>query len=243
MTSYQIFNGYRNLGYQIIPLHHGSKSPILANWNQNYDHEIMDIYFKNCTNQINYGILLGDIVDVEGDSTHANQYLSEIFGKIQHPIYQSSKSLHHLFRNPHSNLTRVAYDGIELRAYKHQSVIPPSTHSNGIRYKWLTKLMKVEDIPPLPEMLQDYIQKAKKIAYKKKYKNKCKPEHIECYCSICKSKFFMHAKRFDLELACFKVENELWKCKSCRKYDLRQLIKKMKKFRSSNYKNRRQVGN
>jgi hypothetical protein len=237
MTNYQIFLGYRNLGYQIIPLHYGSKSPILANWNQNYDHDIMDIYFKNCHSQINFGILLGDIVDVEGDSKYANDYLTDLLGKINHPIYQSSKSLHHLFRNPHSNLTRVACDGIELRAYKHQSVIPPSTHGNGIKYKWLTKLMRVEDIPWLPESLHEQIRRAKKIAYKKKYKNKCKPRHVEPRCNTCKKSFFMHQKRFVSELECFKELNELWKCKNCRKFDLRQLIKFNKKIKSSSYRN------
>jgi hypothetical protein len=229
MNNLQIFQGYRNLGYQIIPLHFGRKSPVLNNWNRKYDHELIETYFRNSDAKVNFGILLGDIVDVEGDSIQANQQLSDLFSKITHPIYQSAKSLHHLFRNPHTKLTRVACEGIELRAYRHQSAIPPSTHKDGMRYKWLTKLMHVDDIPVLPEFVNDFLNKIRISAIKKKYKNKVKPGHVQAICDKCSTHVFMHSKRFKLEIAIFKDHGEKWKCKTCRKFDLRQVIKNYKK--------------
>lgn len=229
MNNLQIFQGYRNLGYQIIPLHFGRKSPVLNNWNHKYDPELIETYFRNSDSKVNFGILLGDIVDVEGDSIHANQQLSELFAKITHPIYQSAKSLHHLFRNPHSKLTRIAYEGIELRAHRHQSAIPPSIHKNGMRYKWITKLMHVDDIPVLPEIVNDFLHDIRISNYKKKYRNKTKPGHIQVTCDKCQTKVFMHAKRFDSEISIFREFAEKWKCKTCRNFDLRQVVRNYRK--------------
>ena len=225
MKPLDIFYFYKSFGYKIIPLFYEAKAPIFKNWNADYDFDLIEIFLKNNIKPINFGILLGDIVDVEGDSEEANLILDNYFKKIAHPIYKSSKSKHHLFRNSNTNLTRMAAEGIEIRAHRHQSVLPPSTHKDGSKYKWLTDIYKIDQIPMMPSVIEDKIKDLKNKNLRKKYENKIKPGHMRVHCACCAKQFFIHKKRFELELAAVKEMKERWSCHDCRQVDLRDAVR------------------
>lgn len=230
MKALQIFEFYKNCGYKIIPLYHASKTPIFKNWNDDYDFEIIEIFLKSNKNPINFGILLGEIVDVEGDSEEANAFLDAVLKNIDHPVYQSSKSKHHLFKNHDSKLTRLTNNGVEFRASRHQSVIPPSTHNDGQKYKWITDIYRVTDIPLMPvELSQKLAEIKNKSIHCKSKKSIVKPGHIQVNCCMCENKCFLHKKRFYDELEIFKSTNEKWSCQKCRKIDLRILVRSIRK--------------
>ena len=140
MKNIEIFSFYSQLGYKIIPLHYCAKTPIFKNWNKNYNKEHIESFFIKNNQLINYGILLGDIVDIEGDCLDSNKSIDEFLKDIDHPCFLSKKSKHHLFRSNLKELTRIVTHGIEFRGYKHQSAIPPSRHADGFSYKWITKI-------------------------------------------------------------------------------------------------------
>ncbi len=144
------------LGWNVIPVNENSKLPIGQKWNK-VTWSIDDLLSMLTRRpNINIGLLLGDIVDVEADTPGANLMLDRILGDYPHPIYQSTKSKHHLFLTPDKNLTRFTTQHIEFRGLKHHSVLPPSK-INGIEYKWLYS----GPIPPMPKSLLKFFLKTR----------------------------------------------------------------------------------
>ena len=95
----------------------------------------------------NFGVRLGassGIIDVEYDSPEAKQVL-ERFGLhlIDTPTYSAGRGEHRIFQFqpglPDAGVVKV--EGLEVRigggGAASQSVIPPSWHRTGVRYKWL----------------------------------------------------------------------------------------------------------
>ena len=107
------FDEYVQCGLQPIAIYKGDKCPIGKLWNQNWSVQRWRPMFEQ-TNDLNMGILLGNIVDVEGDTDQANENLSDMIGDLPHPMFKSSKSIHHIFLNPDENLTRKVMNGIGL---------------------------------------------------------------------------------------------------------------------------------
>jgi hypothetical protein len=119
------FDALTKRGLKIIPLRENSKVPLCKAWNSDWDREV--VRDKICQfPDANLGILLGDVVDVEGDSEDANRTILDLIGDYPHPCYFSTKSIHHLFLNPDPNLAHFRFKEIEFRGHGHQSVIPPS---------------------------------------------------------------------------------------------------------------------
>lgn len=227
MDAKKIFDLYSGLGYKIIPLYYKTKTPIFKNWNSYYNHSFIQDFFMNATCEYNYGLLLGELIDIEGDCYDSNNLIDQMLQDIEHPCFLSKKSKHHLFRSNLKNLTRVVIDGMEFRAHKHQSVIPPSLHEDGFSYKWITKICSIDKIPFLPDKVEKYLLSHIKKTKHKTYKSNIKPDHTQIQCSVCKSKIFISKKRLQKELQAFLTLNETWKCNSCRKIDLRPLIRLM----------------
>ncbi|MFX6202006.1 bifunctional DNA primase/polymerase, partial [Acinetobacter baumannii] len=73
-------------------------------WNENWEEDQARNYFRRHPD-CNIGLLLGDIVDVEGDTAEANYRLSRIVAGYPHPMYSSNRSVHHLFVNPDPQLS------------------------------------------------------------------------------------------------------------------------------------------
>lgn len=223
MNSLQTFEFYTNLGYKVIPLHYSTKIPIFKSWNKFHNKNKLREFFITNPAEFNFGILLGEIIDVEGDSDEANTYLDHIFKDIPHPVYSSSKSKHHIFRNRNKKITRTSYKNIEYRAFMHQSVIPPSVHEDGTKYEWITEISAVKDIAFLPQNLENQLRKC---VFKKT--NIVKPDYLEIVCNQCKRKTYIHKKRFSAEIEVLKTLKMKWSCNKCRTIDLRPLVKKLK---------------
>lgn len=211
------YDVYISKGFQIIPLHPVKKSPILKKWNINWNEDYMRNIFCKIPKS-NMGFLLGNIMDVEGDTIAANKRLMKITRNCPHPMYSSSKSIHHLFLNPNPSLTIAKFKGIEFRGKSHQSVLPPSYHKNGERYSWLP-----ESRFPIPKMPESVLTLLKITQSKEKPGSKA----VFCFC--CDIKYTLHGKRLALEIEAFKVLKQKWQCRKCRKIDVRPLCREIRK--------------
>lgn len=94
-----------------------------------------------------------ELIDVECDSPEAEAHLQSLFGgKVPRtPTWRSSRGKHRLFRRPPGlpDKAKVEIDGIEFRLGNKPalSVVPPSVHPDGSRYKWLPGL-SLDDVEP-----------------------------------------------------------------------------------------------
>lgn len=228
------FDAYVLCGLQPIAIYKGDKCPIGKAWNENWSVQRWRPMFEQ-TNDLNMGILLGNIVDVEGDTDQANKDLNDMIGDLPHPMFKSSKSIHHIFLNPDQNLTRKVMNGIEFRAYTHQSVVPPSTHNSGNKYEWISNYNL--SVPQMPSVLYEYYisnlkqnSKSPKIVRNKK---KLKQGHIKTICKICNCSFFVHKKRLVLEVRSFQKMNLPWMCRGCREIDVKDMCREIRKSLNS----------
>jgi hypothetical protein len=205
------FDALTSRGMKVIPLRENSKVPLCKGWAKHWDQQEARNklrVFPDC----NIGLLLGEIIDVEGDDVEANKTIDELIGDYPHPAYSSTKSHHHLFLSPDPKLRIFKVGAIEFRGHGHQSVIPPSSH-NGIAYKWLQRFRF-----PIPEM-----PKALQIFYLKHKHGRCvKPDHTRVWCAECGKVCFLHRKRFALELSVFQILGSKWLCHVCRPLDIRR---------------------
>lgn len=204
------FDALTDKGLRVIPLRENSKIPLCKSWQQHWNRG--DARYKlqvfPCAN---IGLLLGDIIDVEGDSEEANKVIQDLVGDYPHPAYRSTKSVHHLFLTPDPKLRIFKVGAIEFRGHGHQSVLPPSNH-HGIQYQWLNGFRF--PVPEMPDRLH--------IFYEKHRRGHCiKPGHMKVWCSECGKKQYLHHKRFELELEAFGEMGLKWQCQQCRVFDLR----------------------
>lgn len=209
------FDMLTNNGIKVIPLYENSKIPLCKNWTIDWNKNILRQKLRKYPTS-NIGILLGEIIDVEGDNEWANKLISNLIGNCEHVSYQSSKSTHHLFLNPDRTLRRFVWKGIEFRGWGHQSVLPPSQH-HGTQYKWNHFLNFI--IPEMPDRLLDFYKT-------KRYSKKIlKKDHVAIQCNDCKKTRFLHRKRYLLELEILKI----WTCRYCRVVDIRPDCRKLRK--------------
>ena len=206
---------------EIIPLLPNTKKPIFNHWQLEYNKERCRFLLEK-NQRMNLGLRLGEIVDVEGDSPHANDLVNQLIGDYEHPSYKSRKSIHHLFINPDPKLTRVVFQDIEFRGFNHQSVIPPSS-VDEVGYRWESLNFP---IPVMPERLLEFFWK---VRHKKRNKYiDVKPGHMKIPCSQCGKNFYLHRKRFEEELLAFKLLSQAWQCKNCRQIDLRPICRQFR---------------
>jgi hypothetical protein len=246
-------NAYLKMDLRPIPLYHGSKRPIGKGWNEDWSRDRCVDIFDEYPNA-NVGLLLGPIVDVEGDTPEANQVLRSMLEDYPHPRWSSAKSEHHLFLTPDARLTRRVHDGIEFRGTRHQSVVPPSIHpETKNRYKWLEKPYP---IPEFPLSLLEYFKSIPGKFEKKreegvvvfsvnhksgrnaaeqyygkhlKWKYDKKPGHAKIWCSQCRELCYLHKNRLKLELWAFKDMDLPWSCRTCRDVDVRDKCRELRK--------------
>jgi hypothetical protein len=213
MTLVEHFDYYTLvLGWQVIPVYPKSKVPVGTGWNGRYSiDQHRHFLFRRPT--FNLGLLLGDIVDVEGDTPEANEFLDTLLAGVPHPSYRSDKSVHHLFRCPDRRLTALRVNGIEFRGRQHHSVLPPSVHANGARYQWLVRPTIVPDLPG--ELFSLYQ------AHKHEGRGANRPKFIRPLCGRCGQEAPVHHKRFELEIRAFKEYGRKWECQRCRTVDVR----------------------
>jgi len=108
----------------------------------------------------NIGLLLGPlsgVIDIEFDADEGRETARRIFDGIVTPTYASSRSTHRLFRwsDAFPPLAKIMHQGLEIRlgggGKATQSVLPPSVHTTGERYYWLSGCSPEEvDLGELP---------------------------------------------------------------------------------------------
>lgn len=218
---------------------------MIKNWNKSWNKRIFLSILNNNPN-CNIALQLGSIVDVEGDTEEANEYLDFLTAGYPHPTYRSNKSIHHLFLSPDKDLTRLVCNlnktnDIEFRAKNHMSILPPSTHSSGVKYQWVNKIFELSE---MPSKLKDFYNKNKKYKYSCNHKSSLslleqkenkwtkfnydvKPGHKKLICPACNKIYFLHKKRYLKELSVFNSLHTIWKCKNCRVVDIRELCRKL----------------
>lgn len=210
-TIIQHFDVLTRKGLRIIPLRENSKIPVSKGWSSKWSlSESRSVLASNPNSNI--GLLLGEIVDVEGDSVEANKKLWDLIGDYPHPCYNSNRSCHHLFVSPDPYLRHFEIDCLEFRGHGHQSVLPPST-LDGTDYAWHQRF--TFPIPPMPSRLLDFYR-----SYRPK-KFSLKAGHIKVRCVVCSDSCFIHGKRHVLEMKVFRLLGRKWSCQSCRGIDLR----------------------
>jgi len=222
-------------GLMPIPLRQNSKRPYGKGWNKNWVASKSRWYFQ-CEPNLNMGFLLGDIVDVEGDSPQANDKINELIGDYPHPSYRSRKSIHHLFLTPDPKLRRLQFRDVEFRGYGHQSVLPPSEHE-GIRYVW-----REESVWPVPKMPDRLVSFYWQLQNKRKHQTPIKPGHAKVWCAKCQKEIYLHGKRWESELAIFKMLGFRWECQDCRQIDMRPLVRQYRRGTLSLTKLKRKAG-
>lgn len=224
MPNYTVLDHFDALtkhGVKVIPLRENSKAPMCKGWNRDWDRDISRERLQRFP-EANIGILLGDIVDVEGDNQESNRKILDLIGDYPHPTYHSNRSTHHLFQTPDPKLRLLKVGKLEFRGHGHQSVLPPSQFK-GIEYKWLKKFRW--PIPEMPKRLFIFYEKNKQ----GKPKKLVKPGHMQVWCAECRHKCYLHKKRFKLELEAFQILGLRWQCWDCREFDLRPACRMIRK--------------
>ena len=214
------FDQLTDHGIKVIPLWANSKVPMYKRWNQKWDKQQVRRTLRVYP-EANIGILLGDIIDVEGDSEHANHLINEAIGIYPHPSYKSSKSIHHLFISHDPKFKIFKKNKIEFRGKDHQSVLPPSQHE-GVDYQWIDRFFP---IPKIPDTLVDFLERLRK---EKNASEVLKKKHGKIWCNLCGNRCFLNQKRLDLEVKAFGFLNLKWECKNCRSFDMRYLCRSIK---------------
>jgi hypothetical protein len=149
-------------------------------------------------------------------------------------MYRSAKSVHHLFINPDSNLTKISVNGLEFRGHNHQSVLPPSVHESGEIYVWLegTKFPP----PQMPHRLLDYYlthRPDKKSVQRPKKRGPVKTGYTRTVCKVCGRKEEIHKHRLALEVKVFESKGMPWHCHGCRKIDVREDCRQLRRLLAS----------
>lgn len=219
-TTIDHFDKLTDLGLKVIPLRENSKVPMCKGWNVNWDQKAARERLERFPDA-NIGLLLGDVIDVEGDSEEANNVILKLVRNYPHPSYQSIRSTHHLFRTPDPKLRIMKVGEIEFRGHGHQSVLPPSSHY-GFQYHWKRNFKF-----PIPEMPEPLLLFFKRHMYGSS-RPEHKPGHLRTWCAKCERKVWINQKRHDLETEAFRMFEQRWMCRDCRSFDVRRICRMIK---------------
>jgi putative DNA primase/helicase len=173
------------LEWRVIPVHTPSngfcscglpnckkpgKHPRLSQWQNKASSDVKQIekWWREWPDA-NVGVLLGPssgLIDIEFDDEEGQATAEELLEHVKTLKYRSHRSTHHLFFFP-TDLTPpkavVNWRGLEIRfgtdGRGAQSLLPPSLHSSGRRYEWLTDPRSC-GLADAPAWLADAIQEA-----------------------------------------------------------------------------------
>ena len=219
----KVYDRLVSVGLKPIALKPYTKEPIGKYWNEGWNPQRWRIEFEK-DETCNMGILLGEVIDVEGDTQEANDLIDRMIGDFPHPKFQSYKSTHHLFISPTPDFRTRRFNGIEFRGVGSQSMIPPSIHPDhpSVRYRWLHD--SKFPVPIMPDCLRQLYE----ANYKERsplgvrIKPRLKPGYKKTNCRICGEDFFIHKKRLMLEVRAFREKGLFWMCHGCREFDMRE---------------------
>lgn len=223
------FDNYLSIGFQPIVLAPRSKKPLKKRWNSSYDPSMWRRYLEDRPDKpYNLGVLLGRFVDVESDTEEGNVMLSGLIGNVSHPCFRSDRSVHHIFLNPDVNLTSAKFHGIEFRGSMVHSVFPPSTHQSGSQYRFLRG--SVLQVPPMPKaLLELYWDNREPRGEASRRRPSIREGFKKTVCGSCGESSVVHCKRLSLEVAAFGSMNLQWSCRKCRRVDVRESCRSLRR--------------
>lgn len=162
----------RQHGLWVFPCE--GKKPVLKNWpNQRLDLDDLDRWFRNGHNfNVAFALNQSPWIDVECDSPEAEANLQSLCGgRIPPtPTYISKRGKHRIFVRPKGvpNTAALTVDGIEFRGLSENagacSILPPSMHPEGGRYRW-EKGLSLDDLEPA-ELPRDIVARLGAVASK-----------------------------------------------------------------------------
>ena len=152
----------RDHGYSILPIRPGQKFPILKEWSkycsESADQATLDMWmaWPGC----NVGICLGQAsgltaLDFDDDVDGLHEKIEKLVGES--PVKKAGKrgfTAFYRFGNERSGSYRVeGVTVIDVLANGRQTVIPPSLHPEGMKYRWLTpRTLENTSVIDLPEI-------------------------------------------------------------------------------------------
>jgi hypothetical protein len=156
-----------NLGYAVVPC--DGKRPTVTAWpNKRLTEAELSAALDGKGLNIAIALNQSGMIDVECDSLEAEPNLQILCGGAipPTPTWQSKHGKHRLFRRP-PNLpakAKLELDGVGFRIGNGKgalSVVPPSIHPDGPRYRWLPGL-SIHDVEPaeLPPAVAERLQSA-----------------------------------------------------------------------------------
>lgn len=148
-----------NFHWSVIPLKEKDKVPAISSWKE-YQQRLpttmeLSNWFMTQT-KANIGILTGPLSGLsvlDADSIQGLNILKE--QKVYSPIaVQTTKGRHLYFKYYQGlgNATRFIQD-VDIRSDGGYVVAPPSTHSSGYRYSWLSNITCTDALPTFPSWL------------------------------------------------------------------------------------------
>lgn len=156
---------YYDLGYRLIPLRPGSKTPLIDNWPERASADWHTIV-SWCRRWplANWGVLTGaglavlDIDRVAVEAGWPGKERQQDIRQLRPPLAQTPRGGYHLFFHADwpSTAGRVA-PGVDTRGRGGYIVVWPSTTVHG-RYVWLRPLRRVDELPPPPPWLDELVR-------------------------------------------------------------------------------------
>jgi hypothetical protein len=220
------FDNYVFKGLMPIAVYRGTKQPVGSAWNNGWSAKKWRHYFYE--NEYEMGLLWNrEIIDIETDNEHSNDFLNKLIGDLKRPIYKSQRSYHNLFLTPHNSLTKANLFGrkgekIEIFGKRTFTMAPPSQHMGGeARYQFINDHWPP---PPCPNPI-------KALYFQQKNIKRISKEKTLSKCSDCGEDFCLHKQRLALEVRSFLKKNMKWKCIKCRKnycIDIKEMCRQLK---------------
>lgn len=163
-------------GLALVPIKPYSKRPAIENW-QNVipTVDLMDHWQETFGDEIGWGLLLGNkssgicCVDIDTDDPEINNRIQNyldipnfcakvgkkgvtFFFRLNEPIDESKHKLVHSIKQKGSNIPVV-----EVFLGNKQTVLPPSVHPDGGRYRWLGESLFDADLDDAPTLSYEKI--------------------------------------------------------------------------------------
>ena len=153
---------YAGLGLRTLPLHPGSKKPLIAEWPAMAANNLQTVeHWWSQWPAANIGIAMGPqsgIIDIETDIKDDMRGEDSLASQGELPPTWSFRSggggIHRLFKCPgiHIRSRTGVLPCVDVRASGGYAVFPPSLHPNGNRYEWLPGCSPA-DMPEGPAVL------------------------------------------------------------------------------------------
>jgi len=149
---------YNDLGFSIIPLVYGQKSPALVSWKEFQTRKLtleeLQRWFFNDSREWNVGVICGQVSGnlavIDFDNVEVYQRFFPKWRELEKEtlVVKTSRGRHVYFQTDKPvESCKFTSLGFDLQAEGKYVVAPPSLHPNGCRYEFVSNAQKVLFIP------------------------------------------------------------------------------------------------